>query len=476
MAQQPIEVFFSYSREDKPLRDKLEVHLSSLKRQGVISAWHDRQIVAGSEWEEEIDRHMRTADIILLLLSPDFVNSPYCYDTELPVAMARHEVGEACVVPILLRPIAGWKRLPFARLQVYPSGGKAITEWTNRDSAFVNVAEGIQAAVDQLLQQCEQEHLKAEQLTRREQGEQTKVDELAQVEKQEQAQCLSRAKVSTQLAPKALTVSEKILLKPIVEPSVIVLSSFEFEAVTVDVEGKEMSRIRHQANYFEEGLGAGITLDMVAIPGGKFQMGSDKRDREQPIHLVTVDPFLVGKFAVTQAQYQAMMGHNPSRFKGKNHPVEQVSWEEAIVFCQRLSQNTGKMYRLLSEAEWEYACRAGSTALFCFGRTITTNLVNYNSAQTTTVGSFLPNLFGLYDMHGNVSEWCLDHWHKDYTGSPINGSAWLSRRNNQFRVSRGGSWCDLIEGCGSAFRSKISSNNREQNLGFRVASPLLKKG
>jgi hypothetical protein len=109
MAEQPIEVFFSYSREDKPLRDKLEIHLSSLKRQDVISSWHDRQIVAGSEWEEEIDHHMRTADIILLLVSPNFVASKYCYEIELPDAMARHKAGEAFVVPILLRPVAGWK-------------------------------------------------------------------------------------------------------------------------------------------------------------------------------------------------------------------------------------------------------------------------------------------------------------------------------------------------------------------------------
>jgi hypothetical protein len=156
MEQQPIEVFFSYSREDKSLRDKLEKHLISLRRQGVISLWHDREIVAGSEWEEEIDRHMRTADIILLLVSPDFVASKYCYEVELPDAMARHEAEEAYVVPILLRPTAGWKNLSFAKLQVYPSGGKAVTLWGNEDEAFVDVAEGIAIAVTQLLEGREQ--------------------------------------------------------------------------------------------------------------------------------------------------------------------------------------------------------------------------------------------------------------------------------------------------------------------------------
>jgi len=167
MERSPIEVFFSYSREDKPLRDKLEKHLISLKRQGVISLWHDRQIVAGSEWEEEIDRHMRTADIILLLVSPDFVNSKYCYDIELPDAMARHDAGEAYVVPILLRPVAGWKRLPFAKLQVYPSGAVPITQWADQDTAFVDVVEGIETAVEKLLTQ-RQEQLKAEEQWRKE--------------------------------------------------------------------------------------------------------------------------------------------------------------------------------------------------------------------------------------------------------------------------------------------------------------------
>jgi hypothetical protein len=153
MERQPIEVFFSYSREDKPLRDKLEIHLSSLRQQGVISSWHDRQIVAGSEWEEEIDRHMRTADIILLLVSPDFVNSKYCYDIELPDAMRRHEAREAYVVPILLRPVARWKSLPFAKLQTYPSGGVPVTRWGNEDDAFEDVAEGIAVAVEKLLEE-----------------------------------------------------------------------------------------------------------------------------------------------------------------------------------------------------------------------------------------------------------------------------------------------------------------------------------
>jgi len=177
MERSPIEVFFSYSREDKPLRDKLEIHLSSLRQQGVISSWHDRQIVAGSEWEEEIDRHMKTANIILLLISPDFVASKYCYEIELQKAIARHEAREAHVVPILLRPVARWQSLPFAKLQLYPSGGMPITEWTNQDRAFVDVVEGIHNLVDQLLAKREQE---------RQAQEQQEQEQLRQEQKQEQ--------------------------------------------------------------------------------------------------------------------------------------------------------------------------------------------------------------------------------------------------------------------------------------------------
>jgi len=198
MERQPIEVFFSYSREDKPLRDKLEIHLSSLRQQGVISSWHDRQIVAGSEWEEEIDRHMRTADIILLLVSPDFVNSKYCYDIELPYAMRRHEAGEAYVVPILLRPVARWKNLTFTRLQVYPSGGVPITQWADPDNGFVDVAEGIAEAVEKLLerrQEIEQLRLEQEELAKRE----TERLQQAELDRQE-AQRLQQAELDRQEA------------------------------------------------------------------------------------------------------------------------------------------------------------------------------------------------------------------------------------------------------------------------------------
>ncbi len=192
------------------------------------------------------------------------------------------------------------------------------------------------------------------------------------------------------------------------------------EVLTVDSQGKIIRRVLSKSKFFVENLGNGITLEMVDIPAGSFLMGSPESENgrsssESPQHIVNVPAFSMGKFEVTQEQYQQIMGKNPSNFKGLKLPVEQVSWNDAVEFCQKLSQKTGRKYRLPSEAEWEYACRAGTTTPFHFGATITSELANYygtdvyaseskgeSRGQTTNVGTFPPNAFGLYDMHGNV--------------------------------------------------------------------------
>ena len=231
---------------------------------------------------------------------------------------------------------------------------------------------------------------------------------------------------------------------------------------------------------------------MVSVPGGSFIMGSPEGEgngSEKPQHKVKVKPFFMGKYPVTQAQWRAIsslpkikcdLEADPSRFKGDNLPVEKVSWEDAVEFCQRLSKQTGREYRLPSEAEWEYACRAGTTTPFHFGETISTDLANYNGnyiypkgskgeyrAKTNQVGSFSPNAFGLYDMHGNVWEWCQDEWHRSYEGAPTDGSAWLSG-NDSNKVVRGGSWDDDPNDSRSACRYYDSRDGRGLYIGFRV--------
>jgi formylglycine-generating enzyme required for sulfatase activity len=257
-------------------------------------------------------------------------------------------------------------------------------------------------------------------------------------------------------------------------------------------------RRRQQAQEFIEDLGNGVQLEMVAIPSGSFVMGSpeDEPERssdESPQHTVTIKSFFLGKYPVTQAQWQAVaslpqvnreLDAEPSHFKGENRPVEQVSWYDAVEFCDRLSQHTGKPYRLPSEAEWEYACRAGTTTPFHFGETITSELANYNAnytygagvkgvyrEETTPIGSFgVANAFGLYDMHGNVWEWCTDHWHNSYEGAPTDGSAWLDDNDNynDNRMLRGGSWLLNPEDCRSAYRGNDDAGLRHYADGFRV--------
>ncbi len=288
------------------------------------------------------------------------------------------------------------------------------------------------------------------------------------------------------------------------------LQTVEFETVTVDERGEVVERDRNkQAEFFKEDLGNGITLDLVYIPSGKFLMGTEdeeierlvqKFDREwfrveKPQHEVTVQPFFMGKYPITQAQWRAIASRedwkierdldpNPADFKDRadsdRRPVEEVSWYDAVEFCQRLSKQTGKEYRLPTEAEWEYACRAGTTTPFHFGETITTDLANYNGdytyasepqgqyrEETTPVGNFPPNAFGLYDMHGNVWEWCEDDWHENYQSAQEYGSAWRSESSNK-KVIRGGSWNNIPSYCRSAIRDRYTRDDRDYGIGFRV--------
>lgn len=220
-------------------------------------------------------------------------------------------------------------------------------------------------------------------------------------------------------------------------------------------------------------------LNMVPIRGGSFIMGSPageagRRDDEGPQHPVTVKSFYMSKYEVTQALYQAVMGTNPSHFKGDNLPVEQVSWNDAKEFCTRLSEMTGRAYRLPSEAEWEYACRAGTDTAFWFGDKLTTAQANFDDRsqatrqKTTPVGDFPANKFGLHDMHGNVYEWCEDYSHRNYQGAPTDGSAWLKDKDSDERMMRGGSWNGYAIHLRSAYRVRSSPYDRGKHIGFRV--------
>ncbi|MBD2560091.1 MULTISPECIES: SUMF1/EgtB/PvdO family nonheme iron enzyme [Nostoc] len=740
MAEDAVRVFISYSHKDEHLRDSLATHLSNLQWQGIISSWYDRQLTAGTEWDDKIKTELESADIILLLISPDFIASKYCRDIEIPMALQRHESKQAYVVPVILRPF-DWFDAPFAKLQAFPKDAKAVTSWENRDEAFVTVTQGIRTAAKQMLdyrkQLAEQKQviqaqylqkveevlsdgvisiverdtldelreslgltpeeakeietrayepysrvvenlnkykqtlnkliekgyypfseeiekdlenrqrdlgLKPEDVARiskpildqaeldyqgkRNQLEVEQLKSLEQRRQQEEYEAklqryreeFSRAvQVEYPLSqpvveglknfrqqlglkngdfaqiersirePAEARYQEKLkeyeaklqryrqefsrvveveypLSQPVVEglrnfqqqlglknedfaqiersirepaearyqeklkqqaeaerqrqieleqrkqaeakhkaqekasssqasspqnSADTKLQRFQFDVITFDKQGNENSRTRKAAEFFSENLGKGVLLEMVKIPSGAFQMGSPEGkgdNNEKPQHTVRVLAFLIGKYPVTQAQWRAVaalpqvkiaLNAQPSRFKGDSRPVEKVSWDEAVEFCQRLSVVTGHSYRLPSEAEWEYACRAGTTTEFYFGETLTPKLApckaNLGMAlltmfggETASVGSYLPNAFGLYDMHGNVWEWCADHWHDNYVSAPTDGTAWTVNGNSEKRIVRGGSWIDNPAYCGAATRFYVSPAVRDDNVGFRV--------
>ena len=268
-----------------------------------------------------------------------------------------------------------------------------------------------------------------------------------------------------------------------------------------------ISQRQGKNQYYEEPLTPNVrSLEMVRISAGTFLMGSPKGElkrssNEGPQHQVTVSEFFMARYPVTQSQWQAVVAMSqvnqklevePSRFQGDDRPVENVSWYDAVEFCDRISAHTHRIYRLPTEAEWEYACRAGTTTPFHFGETIITDLANYRGTddkklgvsgsygpgpkgkyrqETTPVDHFdIANAFGLCDMHGNVWEWCQDHWHDSYKGAPADGSAWTKGGNSNRRVLRGGSWDFDPEICRSARRDYYGPEVRNDFIGFRVVS------
>jgi formylglycine-generating enzyme required for sulfatase activity len=244
-----------------------------------------------------------------------------------------------------------------------------------------------------------------------------------------------------------------------------------------------------QNQTFQENLGNDCWLKMVEIPAGKFLMGSpetepDRKDAESPQHEVTVSSFFMAEFPVTQAQWQEIaslrpvkrwLNPDPYYFKGDLLPVVEVSWHEAQEFCARLCRLTGKNYRLPSEAEWEYACRAGTTTAYYFGENLDQSLANYrgNVGKINPLGSYPANAFGLQDMHGNVWEWCEDRWHENYQNAPTDGSSWNENDSqSSTRILRGGSYINLSGNCRSALRGRKDADNRFNDGGFRLSLSL----
>lgn len=281
------------------------------------------------------------------------------------------------------------------------------------------------------------------------------------------------------------------------------LETFEFTVNTVDKAGNIRQQQTHRARFFPESLrdvrgDATEQLEMVEIAPGEFWMGASRSEAQTseaqtkalPRHQVNLPSFFISKYPITQSQWAAVaalpkikreLNAVPSNFQGGSRPVESVSWLDAMEFCDRISQHTGRRYQLPSEAQWEYACRAGTETPFNTGETITSQLADYMASatykaeapgnyrqSTVPVGSFSPNAFGLHDMHGNVWEWCADSWHRNYQGAPTNGQPRVTARARQSRTLRGGSWLDTPNKIRSASRSGYFETAFNRTIGFRV--------
>jgi formylglycine-generating enzyme required for sulfatase activity len=275
-------------------------------------------------------------------------------------------------------------------------------------------------------------------------------------------------------------------------------ATFKFETIKLSASGAVSERQAMQGRFYEEDLGDAQAIELVSIPAGTFSMGvpdtlaGDYPD-ETPQHEVSIKQFYLSKYEVTQREWRAVatslpkvsrdLNPSPSEVQGDSLPVTDVSWEDVMEFCARLSVKTGRLYRLPSEAEWEYAARGGTTSAFFLGATITPEYVNYDGTgpygdgpqgvyrqKPVPVGSLkVANPFGLYDVHGNVWEWCAGEYHDSYRSAPSDGSAWVTGGDVTRRVVRGGSWNNLAVDCRSANRYSFAQRGKHKDIGFRLA-------
>lgn len=434
----PLKTFIIYAREDKHLRDEFLKHARVLEDEGLIRVWTDLEIPPGAEWNHAIRRQLEQTALFLAFVSVDFYNSAYIQQTELPFANERRLAGQADLIPVLLDDCP-WERYRIIRdLQVLPADGKPVTDlehWKSRNKAWRIVVDKVAEHAERLAAQAAPEAPKAKAAS-------PKTEAHKPEDNEQKRRADAAAEAERQRAALAL------------------------EALRANDPFHDL---------------------MVPIKGGTFLMGDtfgDGGPEELPVHPVTVPDFLLCKYPVTQAQWLRVMGTDPSHFKGDNLPVEKVSWDDVQAFIKKLNQLTGLKYRLPTEAEWEYAAREGGKKVrFGNGKDIADpEKINLNGTskyrkpylktgkyrqQTTPVGQFPPNSLGLYDMSGNVEEWCEDMWHPDYWGAPDDGSAWV--KGDGLRLARGGHWASFSQLCRVSYRHVRSPSERNSGSGFRLA-------
>ena len=490
------QLFISYSHVDRQWVDRLQKTIHPVVRSHGLRLWDDSQIEPGDKWKEEIETALAAAKVALLLVSSDFLASEFVTNSELPQLLTAAEEEGLRILWVPLRPSLV-RRTPIDAYQALLDPGRPLAAMNSveQEEALVEIALAIETAL-----------APRQDLPSPETGAKTRGDS-AGGPRQAAATPKSGSSVLAGADPQAVAAARSGAAKPEMAkpeaaeppPATIPLQRFSTSTCLLRKVGGRWRAVRRplQVEGYQEEMGQGVALTMVKIPAGQFLMGSpeDEPERsaaEDPQHEVTLDAFFLAQTPITQAQWRAAalwqkverdLNPDPSKFKGANRPVEQVSWFDALEFCRRLSQRTGRTYTLPSEAQWEYACRAESTTPFHFGGILTPDLANFNGtfpygsdlkgtfrAQTTDVTSFPANDWGLQDMHGNVWEWCEDHWHGNYDFAPEDDQPWLipAAGPDEGRLLRGGSWVALPGYCRSAYRINFHPDYRSFTIGFRV--------
>jgi formylglycine-generating enzyme required for sulfatase activity len=487
------QLFISYSHVDRDWVERLQTMIRPLVRSHGLRLWDDSQIRPGDKWRQEIETALAAAKVALLLVSSDFLASEFVTNSELPQLLTAAEEEGLCILWVPLRPSLV-RRTPIDAYQALLDPARPLVRMdpVEQEEALVEIALAIEKALAP-----RQDSPPAAAKTQGDSAERPRQaaapssgsSVLASADRQAVAAARSEAVQAEAAKPEAAEPT----------PAPFPLQPFATSTCLLRQEGGRWSMERRplQVEGYREELGEGVELTMVKIPAGSFLMGSpedepERTEAEGPQHQVTLGSFFMAQTPIIQAQWRAVAGWqklerdlkpDPSKFKGANRSVEQVSWFDALEFCRRLSQRTGLRYGLPSEAKWEYACRASSTTPFHFGATLTPDLANYNGnfaygegsmgthrKQTTDVASFPANAWGLHDMHGNVREWCEDHWHDSYNFAPGNEQPWLipAAADDEPRLLRGGSWGYYPRNCRSAYRDFAHPGCRSVIIGFRV--------
>jgi len=397
---EPIEVFLSYSHADEGLKTELLKHLGSLRLDSRIKVWHDRLVEPGSRWASDIDTHLRTASLVLLLISADFLNSEYCYSIEMKHALQRHNNGSAIVVPIILRS-CDWQASPLEKLQALPADGRPVVDWPVRDQALAGVAQAIRARIEQMTGGANQAVCLPEVLIPR--------------------RSLRIAELQFLLIPQGVFPMGSDGHYAHERPMHPVLVSAFFLGTTL-VTNRQFAKFVDQAGYL---TGAEIT-----------GFGTCLAD-ERPV-------------AMKNANWRHPWGSGSSVVDKNDHPVVQINWHDASAYAQWVSSVTGFHVSLPTEAQWEYAAAGSEGRIWPFGDKYDATKANLEGTGTSPIGMYDAHARGAYDLAGNVYEWCQD-WFTDGWrdgGHLLDGSLTADPTgpcNGTDRVLKGGSWLDAAE-------------------------------